>query len=86
MSTYGPEYRLLWPAALFQEEARRIAGIDDPLDRSEQAHTLVSDAFASGVPVRDLSAAFQHNIWETRVLQRHRGAAPETGKGRGIIP
>lgn len=55
---------MLWPAALFQEEARRIAGIEDPLDRSEQAHTLVSDAFASGVPVRDLSATFQHNIWE----------------------
>lgn len=64
MGEYGPDYRLLWPVELFQEEARRIAGIEDIFELSEQARCLVSDAFAGRSPLRDLGATFQRNVFE----------------------
>ena len=72
MSKYGPDYRLLWPVTLFQEEARRIAEIEDVLDRSEQAHWLVSDAFAGTGPIRDVNATLQHNVFEPETYQATR--------------
>ena len=72
MSKYGPDYRLLWSVTLFQEEARRIAEIEDVLDRSEQAHWLVSDAFAGTGPIRDLNPTLQHNVFEPETYQATR--------------
>lgn len=54
MSEYGPDYRLLVPVELFQEEARVIADVYNAGQRDDMAKCLFAEAFAGPAPAREL--------------------------------